>query len=321
MFLQRNIQKKIIEAYEKNLFYLPLDKLGHFFERAYKITGDDKYLNILAYYFFLTKVPSLKKFLIKLKKKDYFLDQAKNSSKKIRAKLRKELYEKYPPVAFFDNLLVDLLFVKMVGLNKTILKNEYEEIVGLLKKIDFEQIYLKEEVLIQDNSFSFNSIFILNHLGVCDHTKKIVALFRSIYFDSETTLKKELLPHEYLSLIYSLTHIIISDSGFYEKFVKENFWILNYFAKNLNEILERTTLDILSEVGLCFKLCQQEKKYPKELTKIIKYLSKKAPSPKELANKEYALKKEHTNSILMLLLSPKFILFPGPDLSSHPIFN
>lgn len=311
-----NYFNKIKAAYEKNLFYLPLDELGHFFERLYKVTGDKKYLNILSYYFYINKVPALKKSLFKLRNKTYSLNQPKKLPRNSRARIRRTLYKKRPEIEFFNCLFIDLLFAKITHLDKGVLRKEIPEIIKLLKKIDFEKIYLNKEAVIRDNSFTFNSAFILKYLGIQDFTDKILALFKLIYFDDKMRLKKPVLRYEYLSLIYSMTHIIISDSGFYERFVRKHHWIIDYFAKNLDEIVKKVTPDILSEVGLCFRLCKKEAFYPKAFKQTLNYLLKVVDFTK-LNNKHYVIKKEHTNSILLLLFNKKFKLHPGPNLSKH----
>jgi|GEM_PF-4785478 len=318
------LAKKILTAYEKNLFYLPLIKLGHFFVRAYHVTGDKKYINLIAYYVKINRVAEIKLALEKLKTKSFKTNNPISISATVseRIKQRQLLYEKNPEINFFNTLFINLLFCKSFDLNKTVLKNEFKQILSILQTIDFKKIYLKEEVLRFDNSFSFNSISVLNYLGICDLRLTAVEIYKNYYLTNKLTLKKELSDSEFCSLIYGLTHIIIANSNFYEKFSKskKNLWILRFFANNSDLIIQKVTVDILAEVALCFKLCRKEKSFHLEFKKIKKAL-KKEIHLNQLSNTEYLIRKEHTHSILMLLYWNFDKLFPGPNLSDHPVFK
>lgn len=311
----------ILSAYENNIFYLPLPKAGHFFERAYKITGNKKYENIIAYHLFIDKIGSVKKSLLAIKKKN-FKAKKRKSPKKLseRKEKRHLLYKKYPAVNFFNNLFIGLFFSKMFSLHKTVLKKEFEGIKKRLQKIDFEDIYIKEDVIKYDSSYTFNSAFILKHLGICKINKKIENFLKKMYFTPKLELKKELPNFEFSSLMYSMTHIIIADSKYYERYVSDHEWIIDYFAKNVDRIIKKVSLDILAEIGLCFKLCKKTKKYQKEFNKITNRLLKKV-SLKKLKNVNFLVEKEHTNSILMLLFADNKKFFKCPDLSKHKIFK
>lgn len=312
--------QQILEAYEKNVFYLPLNRAGHFFERAYKVSGNKKYSNIIAYHLKINKIEKIKKSLQLLKSGQYKIRASiKNPEGSERQKRRIALYNKNPQIDFFNTLLIDIHFCKMFGLDKTVLKNEFSEIINLLKKIDFRNLYLREDVIKYVSSYAFNSAFILRHFDVDNISDEMVKMLRKSYWGNGQTHMEKLPDYEYSSLIYSLTHIIIADSGYYERFVNGYDWIIDFFAENIKDIIPRVTLDIVSEIGLCIKLCRKEKTHEREYNSIKKYILSKY-SINVFNNKDYIIKEEHTNSILMLLFWDIKSFKKGPDLSNHEIF-
>ena len=302
-----------MEAYEKNLFYLPYIKLGHFFQRAYRISGDKKYLNLLCSFFLLIKIPEVKKQLLQLKKGQFPLEKIQGKSKKIRKQKRIDFYAKNPKARFYDAFLVSLFFLREFGFEK-ILAKEFAEALSYLKKEDFEKIYLNEEAIKYDSSYAFNSAIFLKHFKIVNFAPKMEKMLKDIYINKELKLKKQLPDYEFKSLIYSLTHIIISDSKFYGRYVSSHKWIVDFFENNIDLIIERVSFDILSEVALCFKLCRKEKAYEKEYKKILEFLLSAKYSDK-LSDVKFLIKKEHTNSILMLLYADidKFYSKPNMD--------
>jgi len=125
---------------------------------------------------------------------------------------------------------------------------------------------------------------------------------------------------EYQSFVYSMTHIIIADSKYYQRFVSGHKWIIDYFVNNIEMIVNRTTLDILAEVGLCLRLCRQDKKYVRLIESIKKQLVAKIKWQKLATDTEYLHKREHTNSILIMLLADNKKFNAPYKLSKNDIF-
>ena len=151
---------------------------------------------------------------------------------------------------------------------------------------------------------------------------EIEELFKEIYFTDQYELEERILEREYKfkSVIYIMTHLIINKSNYYEQFAKGCDWVLSFFSRYLDRIIEKTTTDILAEVGLCYRLCQEEKNQPKQYDMIIQRLKDRFDSSK-LQDREFLINHEHPNSILMMLFRKDFKLFKGPDLSNHQVFN
>jgi hypothetical protein len=327
-----NVQKEndiaisILKTYEKNIPLLSQTNIGHFFERAYRLTGDKKYLTILASHFFIkqihlltTQLPRLRNFIEN--PSDFKL--TKNFPQNtVRQQKRYAVYKKYPQIPVLNNVIMDLFFINSMNLLNSCCIKSYAELIDLLKKVDFDDIYYKEEVILNVSSFAFNSAILLNHLNLDETSLKqrLIKLTKDYYLNKNLKLQQDLDEWEYHTFIYNLTHIIIAESGFYEKNVSDHFWIIQYFAQNIQEITKNVNIDILAEVGLCIKLTKQEQKYKKVLNIIKKHILENYDIEKMLTP-EYISKKEHTNSIIMLLFFQNDTWQSGPDLSKEAIFN
>lgn len=322
---QHKIALQIIEAYERNMFHLPLYKNGHFWQRAYAVTGDKKYKNILAYFFFIAMPSRLQYFLSCFEKGRYKLKRnpkiKPKKYKNLRALRRLEFYKKNPRNSFYNAVLVDTFMVQKYGLHKTVFKKEFNKIITFIKKEDFRNLYINEDAVRYDSSFTMNSVYYLHDLGIATLKSELASLIREMYMDKEMFLKDDIDDAEYVSLIYSLTHIILADSRYYTRYVRGHQWIIDFFMNNIDEIIKRTKLDVIAEVGLCFKLCKKEQANKKEYEKIINYIVKQV-NVKKLANDpEFLEEKEHSYSVIMLLMYNNKRFYNGPDLSKHLIYH
>lgn len=323
---EQMLAEKILQQYEQNILLLPQKNIGHFFERAYRMTGDKKYITILSQYFYIKQVPVLTKKLPTLRN---FVNNniaieldgvfPKNNS---RQRNRYSIYEQNPHIPFFNSLILDLFFINSVGLRTSCCIDSYAEIFDLLKKIDFDEMYYNENTIINVSSFAINSVIFLDHLGLNQNSLKdrVIELIKNYYFDENLILQHDLDKWEYYTFIYNLTHIIIAESHFYEKPVNNHLWIIEYFAKNIQEIIQNTNMDILSEVGLCIKLTKQEKQYETTLKEIKEHILKNYDI-EEMMTAANITDKEHTNSIIMLLFFQNNKWHQGPNLSQETIFN
>jgi len=323
---EHEIAQTILKAYEQNIFYLPQKNIGHFFERAYRMTGDDKYMTTLSQHFFIKQVNLLTKQLPTLR------DHVNNDTaielvgtfaqKNPRQTNRYSAYKQNPQIPFFNSLILNLYFIQSVGLHTSCCTNLYTELSSLLKKIDFDKIYYSKDIILNVGSFAINSVIFLDYLELDKNSLKqrLIKLVKDHYLDEDLVLRQKLNKWEYYTFIYNLTHIIIAESNFYEKSVDDHQWIIKYLTENTQEIIQNTTIDILAEVGLCIKLTKQEEKYAEALRMIKNHILENYDIEEKLTLK-YIAKKEHTNSIIMLLFFQNDNWHPGPNLSKETIFN
>src|SRR3990167_1928846 len=139
-----NFSGKILSCYEQHALELPLRKLGPFFLRAYKMTADKKYYNILAWHLFCIVIPRFLLLHEKALQKDFSLPKNlkkyTGTPKNMRAVKRSLFYKNNPSVEFLDLFTEYLFSIKRYGLYKTILKKEYNQAMGVLREVNFKNI-------------------------------------------------------------------------------------------------------------------------------------------------------------------------------------
>ncbi|HBP01579.1 MAG: hypothetical protein UY41_C0007G0017 [Candidatus Moranbacteria bacterium GW2011_GWE1_49_15] len=311
------ITEEIIGAYEKNMVHIPLKQMGHFFTRAHRITKKKKHADIVAGNFVLARPAKIRGEIEALKKNEFNLPLKKPKAK--RNRLRRELYEKNPRLGVLNELILDLFYIKSLSL-ESYMRKEFREASDILRKEDLRSLYLQIGTLRHDSSYAINSVFMLKHLGIEKIDQEAVAILKDYYFDGDLNMERKIPAWEFGSLVYSLTHVIIADSEYYQRTAAGHGWILDYFAKNAELIMKEATVDMVSEVALCYKLCGKEKEYGKAVEKFKSFLLEFFDSAK-LEDIGYLVKKEHTNSILMILFSENKGWHRGPDLSGHEFFT
>lgn len=317
------IAQQIIDAYTKNLKILPQNSRGHFFQRAYRITGDQKYCDLLGQYYYNNRIPVIQSGLLNLRANVEDAAQLpltgihpKDNPRKI---VRYELYKQEPALSFFDEFLINLYYIKSAHLCETPHKDLCIDAIDLLEKINFEKLYYNENTILKDGSFMINSVFFLNYLKISHCEKlhlKTVKFVKNYYLNNQLKLQKNLNQWEYHSFIYNLTHIIIAESYFYERSVDQHLWITQFFTENIEEIINRTKMDIISEIGLCIKLTKQQQKYSATMEIIQNHIVDNYDFDQMLSS-DFLVKKEHNNSIIMLLFHESKEWFPGPNLSNE----
>lgn len=317
--LQLEIDSEILSEYGLRVSELTLGKANHFFGRALAIRNDQEFKDILAACLLILKRRSLKKSLERTVNGPNMNPRnpgtANDSVISTRKSVRTELYQKYPEVSHMNSVLNDLFFLKKYGLDKTfdLWKPLFEHAAQRHETVQ----YLSPEVLRGDSSFSVNSVFYLKHLGIVDLTPSLVDGLRSAFHDFDSEGMDD---PEYTSMIYALTHVVIAASRYYEITAPEYAWASEYFTNHLDEISERVSLDVLSEVALSYRITETESRFESACERLCSDLISRSPFKKKRLSAEELNQQEHTNSILMLLFSDTDSFLPPPDLSSHPLF-
>jgi hypothetical protein len=316
------LPRRILSLYEQAVFQLPIEKVGHFFYRVYAVTKEEKYLNMLAYAIQLTK-PQRFQYARQQFDTNHFVYRRDWMPKKITPRVRQRirLYQKMPQLQLYDEIVNDIFFLHQYGLQK-VFQQDIDAILSHCTPQKMRELYLSEEVIRYDNSFAVNITFYLQHLGhVPNVHTELISQLRNIYMDSNGALKRTLTDPEYASLIYSLTHIIIAASHYYGRFVSEQKWIIDFFVQELDTIMQRTTVDIIAEVALCFQLTRTTKRHASPYQTLMRFLRKQSVILTDQTDIDFLIEKEHTNSLLFILFSEPKRLYGGPNLAKHPLFT
>lgn len=310
------INQQIKNTFEKNFSTLSLASQEHYALRMYRIAGLEKYLPSIIK-FFKKNLPVLVQDIQNFSDQNYqkkrglkLLKDFKTGGKK-RRRLQKAFYLKNPKTKFLINLILWLQKLKNFGLDHPC----FSQVQNDLKEINHAKTFLSHQYFQIDPSEAINTIYFLKNLKIINLTPQIKP------FVEQTLMSiKSPKPHQYEVFIYGLTHIIINESNFYQKFVSEEkcHWVLTLLENNLQQIIIRTNSDIVAEVGLCFKLARSPKKEVVKKTQefIIKNFDEKIGfipknQQKKLENSE------HSNILAIMLLTDFKKLYPGPELSKY----
>jgi len=324
-----NLIEKIVSTYNKVLPQLSASKQQHFRSRLYKIYGTQNLLNSLQ--------------------TDTFNEFYTSILEQINGKISLDFKKKYKLDSPIQRQANKALFIhKNIEFCKPFL-----EYLSILMKYNVIYRYKKDEDLDNDFKTKVNSIldknfayyfetvtnnkdFLLNmpvqginllywysnipnskNINIIECEKK---LFKSIQdFYTNDLIKKDNLM--FLNYLYTLTHIIIGKSWFYEYKVDPNDinWIYIEFEKYNKEIFDSKEDDIIAEIGVCFALSKNPKidlinQYQEYIVKKIDPVYNYLPSGKYSIGSFKDLNlSEHRNILTILLLSNMQKLYEFPE--------
>lgn len=300
------IARQIVQTFEKNLSFLDLPHQAHFATRMWRITGHKKYIPAVATDF-KTQVLDLSDPSGEGMK---ILESKKFSTE--RGKKKEGWYRQKPELLFAIELISYLFHLRSYGLEGKLKKislagREY------LANQDLKKFLFNPEQIKIDPPETVNTIAYLKFLKIADYEAEFRKIFLDFWF--KQTLEEDWL---FINKIYGLTHLLIADSWFYQRFVDFPKFakILNYFETDIDQIRERTNFDIMAEIGISFRLTGNQ---GPALEKVRRYLAagygaKLGYISREKRDLQAA---EHRNIAAILVLADYDKLYPGPNLLKY----
>lgn len=294
----QEITEKIIETYLSRLGELSSPKARHFLWRAYKATGREDILDLLQ----LRAVPYTERrsavvdeylhhynelIVGHLLGGPHTTDSKPNDAKK------NEVIRAHEDVCRYGSFLWSFYYQKALGIIE-----EIEVEVPEMKKIQ-EEIFKSPDLLRYAVVLVANVIYLSKGFGIFDREDDYVKFFQEIYADLDTSNIVD-----FTNYAYGLTHIVIGSSLFYTKDVdvEKYQWVIEAFDKYSDEIFEKLSLDINTEVAYCYKLMGV--KNNDYIEKVIKRLEANFNTKDGYIHREgknsfnFA---EHTNAVALLL--------------------
>ncbi|HWY34312.1 MAG TPA: DUF3541 domain-containing protein, partial [Nitrosopumilaceae archaeon] len=300
---EKHVVSRIIETYEKILFSLASTYQQHWSLRLYRLQKERKYLQPIWSGFQSYTLYALPK--IASEKTDEELGMGMLSGYEpigLKKQIRLAFFKKNPGLAFTTTVAHYLFVAKSLNLSNLKGFNKYYELgINRLKKVDWDKILIKGELVNVHPSACANTIYYLKYLDVINLEDELLLLYKTKWLNFIP--KGEM---DWQNKVYALTHVIIAGSYFYQIYLENGKfdWILKFFEKDIDEIIKNTNPDIIAEVGLCFRLCKKNKN--KTVTKIKKYIvscfdDKKGYIPREA--RDTMSRAEHRNILAILLLA------------------
>ncbi len=312
------IFQKIKNTLEKEFSSLNLVCQEHYCLRMWRISKKEKYLKPVI----KREKQVLKKWLENCQQldnknyqKDFALKLLNNFKidKNERKKKQKEFYLKNPQYKFLTNFIWQTHKLKDFNLNNKY-KNQFLKSLLFFNNQSVRKIYLSSDYLKADPSESVNSICFLKNLEVVDLSGELKNMLEKNYYPLN-----KLKEYQYYLWLYSLTHIIIAASNYYQQFVSsEKYqWILRYFKDNFETIVKKATPDIIAEIGICCKLTRSNKNLIEKTKQLV--ISSFDPEKGYIPRKDMQTLNdiEHRNTLAIMLFSDFDKLYKGPDLSEY----
>ncbi len=309
--------RRIRIHYEKRLHKLSEEKRGHFTLRLYRSSGDPRYLPPLKIYGRYLVAKYLKH-IENLETPGYAASAGRDLLKPPRYPQAKhwnraKTLGPWTEMIFAARLAFLMTQIRSLGFEKSI-PLEFEKGRAYLSHLPWKAFILNAEVIRAYASRTSNMTYYLKDLGLLD----LEALYNEKFREVFQSISQE--PVDLSNHIYGMTHLMITDSGFYQRPVDGNrfAWILDGFTAKLPIIMDQTTPDVVAEVAVCFRLAGRHKD-PVVLQiqgYLIQHFNPWANLIPSSSGKRKSLSDlEHRNILAYLALSDWRQLHRGPDLT------
>jgi len=298
---RKKITTSIIDTFLSRLDELPSHKQRHFLWRASLISDRPqikKELERLAEYT-LSLEPTVEEYLsdpqarIKRGKEKLETYQPKKPNDYLKLKL----WHKRPEVYYHHTVLwIYYYLVNLCGFSSDKWLKRWQQIAPSVSNyVIYSPRYIQHAT-----SSAVNIIFLHYNLGIEDKRKEFLNSFQQAFSQEE--------PSEdiafFTNYIYGLTHVVIGESDFYRYWPTKYEWIIGAFNQYEKDVEARLSLDVNTEVALCYLLSQEPNK--KFVNSVIKRLEQHFDPQKGYIQREdedsfeFA---EHLNAVALVLLN------------------
>lgn len=317
------IAGQILSTYEKRWNELSPRNRGHFALRIYRVSGNRRYLPQIRSYYEGVRGRLLHA-AANLGNPEFIKTEATKrlaaiGSGDAKHELRAKTLEPHLEYLFHTKFLFWAYLARSWNMHQhPDLAADWAAIEKYLKSVPFETYLMDENIIRYNTPQAVNYVFFLKFLELRDLETAFTEKFRTVLMNAEDSRLSDV---EFENKIYGLTHFIIAASDYYQRPAdpEKYGWVLNYFSEHFDEIVRRTKIDVIAEVGLCFKLAGLEH-HPavwKSISRIVraydtgKGFIDSAQYPGDLN------RAEHRNIVAYMLLKDYKTLHPGPDLATN----
>ncbi|WP_111413505.1 DUF3541 domain-containing protein [Billgrantia lactosivorans] len=316
----RTTGQAIQAAYEAALPELPSDKQRHYAQRLYRISGDPHYLPPIEAHG--------RRLLAQLERDIAGLDEPGYASARARQivadyprrtakqRARQRMLAGWGEIAFGRQLLFRLVQADYYGLLAAIPGKE--RALDYLGSLAWQRFLTDPEVVRLYAAQVANQAWFLHQLEIVDLRQAMREAFLSAFPPAAVPALDEA---DYRNRLYGMTHMVIADSRYYQRWVnpQRHAWILDALAGEAERILDQATEDIQAEVALVFLLTGHAEhplvdRIRRRLAASVDPAAGIIPS----RSGEIDLARgEHRNVLAIMVLTWPGRLHPGPDLASR----
>ncbi|WP_286267277.1 DUF3541 domain-containing protein [Thalassotalea atypica] len=309
---------KIRAEYDSNFLKLKTSAQNHYAARMYRLTGDTHYASQAVNEVYQIS-ERLDDYANSLDSATWRVEQARAMIDRLpttkRGKRRKNALANTGDKRFALYLVYQLAKLNEYGLEHP----AHQQFIRYLKQADLHDLLMSPQFIKAYAAQVANYVYWLKTMDVVDWTGELKMAFESAYPDA---YDQKLTKSEFNNKVYGLTHIILADSNYYQNLVSatEHQWILDYFERHEDRIVNKTKADIQAEVGLSFLLTEQGQHKTLKAMKVSIQNAIHPTKDRVLSSKgnDDLSKGEHRNVLAYALLNWPDKLFKGPILNEHP---
>ncbi|MBW6390137.1 DUF3541 domain-containing protein [Billgrantia antri] len=306
-------------VYEAALPELPRDKQRHYAQRLYRISGDQAYLPLIEAHG-RRLLAQLERDIEGLAEPGYAAARAQQAVanyplRTAKQRARKEMLAKWGEIAFGRQLLFRLVQADYYNLLDAV--PDHERALDYLGSLAWQRFLTDPEVMRLYTAQVANQAWFLHQLGIVDLRHEMRDAFQATFpLDTVAALDEA----DYRNRLYGMTHIVIADSLYYQRWVpaERHAWILEALAAEIERILDQATEDIQAEVALVFLLTGNED-HPvvtRIRQRLMESIDPRAGIIPSLRGETDLVRGEHRNVLAVMVLTWPGRLYSGPDLSA-----
>lgn len=309
---------------EANLFRFSADVQRHYAERLYRMTGEEQYLPPMIGYVMTVAHPlaqdaaRYKEPAYRQRRTEALLSGESATCLNLGSSAeRRALLRQWGDLAFSLEVLCRLNIVRSYGVLGTAWFDHRDAWLDIVDDPRIAQFVLDPQVLRVYGAQAATFVYYLYDLGVRDQRAAFsAALQREVNGERPGSE-----PFDFTLRIYSLTHLVLAASRFYQQPVsRAGFaWVYEDFDRNLDAIINTTRPDVIAEVGLCYALAGE---VDSPVVARLRTALERAFRPElgmiPAIDGSHALQPgEHRNVLALMLLTWPARLHPGPHLPDY----
>jgi hypothetical protein len=319
-------QESIIQTYQNFLPQLSATKQQHFLSRLYKLTGDTSLLGGIQDKAFHEFYDKLKKFLetstVEIDFEVRFSLNSPIERQRVRNSFIHSKIEEFSETFVYLDVLMAFNVIHRYHQEHRIETSDYRLIQDYLDSgfyHYFDRFLSSEDYLLNTPVQVINILYWYKHLPQSilkgGEEDRLNSTIKKSF--SEDKLKDITL---FLNYLYTLTHVIIGASWFYEYKVDAPHydWIFESFLENQQLIFDTQEPDIIAEIGVCFCLQRSQNlrtisTYQREIITYFDNNHNYIPTGAfEIGSNEDLNLAEHRNILAIMLLSGLEHLYQFP---------
>lgn len=325
---QQAMAHSIKTLLETHLYTFSADVQRHYSERLYRLTGDSVYLPPMIGYV-MTVGHQLAQDAERYQDANYrkrrtealLGDESATCLNLGKSEERRALLRKWGDLAFSLEVLCRLNIVRSYGVMGTGWFDHRDAWIDIVDDPRIAQFVVDPEVIRVYGAQAATFVYYLLDLGVRDQVKEFAtALRREVNGERPGSQ-----PFDFTLRIYSLTHLVLAASRFYQQPVDraEFAWVYEDFDRNLDAIITDTRPDVIAEVGITYALAGNvDTPTVSRLRTALEKSFRPDISMIPAVDGTHRLEPgEHRNVLALMLLTWPPKLTPGPNLPDFEVWR